>query len=170
VRIFPPAENPPPGETLLELEVPSAPGNERLAIAGVADAVASLDLPSAQLERLKTAVGEATMNAIEHGNGSDPAKSVRVAVHAEGRRLTIDVQDRGGDRPLPDPDAIEVPDLEAKLAGLQTPRGWGLFLIRNMVDAMELRNVPGGHLLELRLDLAEDPAGSNPDGGLHDAR
>ena len=30
-----------------------------------------------------------------------------------------------------------MPDLEAKLAGLQTPRGWGLFLIGNMVDECE---------------------------------
>ena len=30
--------------------------------------------------------------------------------------------------------SAEVPDLEAKLEGLQRPRGWGLFLIENMVD------------------------------------
>jgi hypothetical protein len=38
---------------------------------------------------------------------------------------------------VPDPDT-EVPDLEAKLVGLQTPRGWGLLLIRNMVDEMHI--------------------------------
>ena len=37
----------------------------------------------------------------------------------------------GGARRAP---GAEAPDLEAKLAGLQTPRGWGLFLIEKMVD------------------------------------
>jgi hypothetical protein len=30
----------------------------------------------------------------------------------------------------------ERPDLEAKLAGEQSPRGWGLFLIESMVDEL----------------------------------
>ena len=30
------------------------------------------------------------------------------------------------------------PDIDAKLAGLQKPRGWGLFLIRAMVDGMDV--------------------------------
>ncbi len=29
-------------------------------------------------------------------------------------------------------------DIDAKLAGLQKPRGWGLFLIRAMVDGMDV--------------------------------
>ena len=32
----------------------------------------------------------------------------------------------------------ETPDLERKLAGEQKPRGWGLFLIEHMVDAMDV--------------------------------
>ena len=35
------------------------------------------------------------------------------------------------------------PDLEAKLEGLQKPRGWGLFLIQNMVD--DVRVSSDGH-------------------------
>jgi anti-sigma regulatory factor (Ser/Thr protein kinase) len=31
-----------------------------------------------------------------------------------------------------------VPDLAARLEGLQTSRGWGLFLTRNMVDEMHI--------------------------------
>ena len=50
----------------------SEEGNERLAIDQVAEAVAGLGLDGARLERLKTAVGEATMNAIEHGNSNRP--------------------------------------------------------------------------------------------------
>lgn len=35
-------------------------------------------MPADRLERLKTAVGEATMNAMEHGNRYDPEKPVAV--------------------------------------------------------------------------------------------
>ena len=45
----------------------------------------------------------------------------------------MQIVDQGG---APPADAPRVPDLEAKLAGLQRPRGWGLFLIKNMVDEM----------------------------------
>ena len=94
----------------------------------VAEAVAALRLAGARLERLKTAVAEATMNAMEHGNryradaaGDDPgARSTAIgcACASPTRAAARDI-----------PDAV-TPDLEAKLAGLQTPRGWGLFLIK----------------------------------------
>ena len=51
--------------TLAELSVPSEPGNEHPAMERVAEAVKELGLPAQRLERLKTAVAEATMNA--HG-------------------------------------------------------------------------------------------------------
>ncbi len=63
--------------TLLEFELPGVPGNERVAMDRVAEAVGPLGLHPARLERLKTAVSEATMNAIEYGSGSDPGRSGR---------------------------------------------------------------------------------------------
>ena len=54
--------------TLAEFSVPSEPGNERLAMETVAEAVRDLGIRGENLERLKTAVAEATMNAMEHGN------------------------------------------------------------------------------------------------------
>jgi serine phosphatase RsbU (regulator of sigma subunit)/anti-sigma regulatory factor (Ser/Thr protein kinase) len=138
---------------LAEFEVASRPGNEREAISGVVRAVEPLGLPAARLQRLETAVGEAAMNAIEHGNQNRPELPVTVRVAATGRELSVRITDQGGDRPLPQDGA---PDLEAKLQGLQGPRGWGLFLIRNMVD--ELRTFRGelGHGVELIMRL---PAG-----------
>src|SRR3954469_19872488 len=54
------------GSVLAAFEVQSRPGGEREAIERVAAAVTGLRLAPARLERLKTAVGEATMNAMEH--------------------------------------------------------------------------------------------------------
>jgi anti-sigma regulatory factor (Ser/Thr protein kinase) len=53
---------------LRELSVPSEPGNERQAMEAVASAIKDLGLTQQRMERLKTAVAEATMNAMEHGN------------------------------------------------------------------------------------------------------
>ncbi|MCX7789729.1 MAG: SpoIIE family protein phosphatase [Chloroflexaceae bacterium] len=55
-------------QSLAELEITSTPDNERLVMEQVATAMADLQLPPLRLERLKTAVAEATMNAMEHGN------------------------------------------------------------------------------------------------------
>jgi anti-sigma regulatory factor (Ser/Thr protein kinase) len=39
------------------------------------------------------------------------------------------------------------------LAGLQTARGWGLFLIKNMVDEMRVTTDATTHTLELVMHL-----------------
>jgi serine phosphatase RsbU (regulator of sigma subunit)/anti-sigma regulatory factor (Ser/Thr protein kinase) len=139
---------------LAAFEVASEPGNERQAIDQVAEAVAGLGLDDARLERLKTAVGEATMNAIEHGNQNRPELPVEVSVAADDAQVTVRITDQGGERPLPE---VETPDLEAKLAGLQTPRGWGLFLIQNMVDELRTAVDSEHHTIELVMHLKEAP-------------
>jgi anti-sigma regulatory factor (Ser/Thr protein kinase) len=44
-----------------------------------------------------------------------------------------------------------VPDLAAKLAGEQTPRGWGLFLIKNLVDDLHVRSTQTQRTIDLIL-------------------
>jgi len=140
---------------LTEFELASEPGNERIAIERVAAAVGDLGLPAARLDRLKTAVGEAVMNAIEHGNRNRPELPVGVRVAVSGAELSVRVTDQGGDRPVLQ---AERPDLEAKLAGEQSPRGWGLFLIESMVDELRTSADERQHAVELivRLEGVED--------------
>ncbi len=136
---------------LADFTIPSAPDNEREAMAQVAAAVAGLDLPAERLERLKTAVGEATMNAMEHGNRYNPDLPVAIRVQTTADELIVSITDHGGGQAIPEGDA---PDLEAKLAGLQSPRGWGLFLIRSMVDDMRVTDDDVHHTVELVMKLA----------------
>jgi len=139
------------GRVLAEFQLPSAPGNERRAIDLVQHAVAHLALESARVERLKTAVGEATMNAMEHGNEYDPARPVSIRVLHSEQRLRVQVTDQGDDEDeLAEP---ETPNLEAKLEGRQKPRGWGMFLIKEMVDEARVMSEGDGHTLELVLRL-----------------
>ena len=148
-------------ETLAEFSLPSEPGNEITAMNLVAEVVYDLVQPPVRLERLKTAVAEATMNAMEHGNRYQVDLSVEIQVLLSPTRLAVHITDHGGENPIPEP---ESPDLEAKLAGLQSPRGWGLFLIKNMVDDMNI-HVGGAehggvhHTVELILNLKGDDHG-----------
>ena len=136
---------------LADFSLPSERGNERRAMEEVAEAVSGLGLPERTLERLKTAVAEATMNAMEHGNRYDPNVPVKIQVWLLEDRLLVRIIDRGS---APPPSSTkEVPDLEAKLAGTQTWRGWGMFVIQNMVDEMRVSGNPDHHTIELIMHL-----------------
>ena len=136
--------------TLAELSVPSEPGNERRAMEEVVGAVSNLGLPKRTLERLKTAVAEATMNAMEHGNHYRVELPVIIEVAASDAELSVKITDEGSGPPAFD---SETPDLAAKLEGVQTPRGWGLFLIKSMVDEMNVTGDEHHHTIELILHL-----------------
>lgn len=92
------------------------------------------------------------MNAMEHGNHYQPDVPVIIQVQASAARLVVRISDQGEG-----PAAIEakVPDLEAKLAELQTPRGWGLLLIQNLVDEMHVITNDSHHTVELIFNLEE---------------
>ncbi len=139
-------------QPVASFEVPSAPGNEREAMARVGELMAD-HLPEARLEKLKTAVAEATMNGMEHGNQYDTKQPVRIAVDCSAAAVRVRITDQGGGKPIKENTA---PDLEAKLTGKQSPRGWGLFLIKNMVDEMNIIQDEVHHTVELVMQLADE--------------
>lgn len=142
-----------PPVPVTHFSVASQPGNERVAMEQVAAYVVQhVTLPPARLERLKTAVAEATMNAIEHGNGYQADRFAEIEVAIEEQRLVIRISDHGADNPLLD---LAEPDLQAKLDGRQSPRGWGLFLIKNMVDELQVSHDTTKHTLALIFNLPE---------------
>ena len=141
-------------ELLAEFSVPSEPGNERLVMETVSEAVGGLDIRGENLERLKTAVAEATMNAMEHGNKYRSEVPVEIQVLVADRDLLVRITDSGSGPPPAQ--AGDVPDLEAKLDGMQTARGWGLFLIKSMVDEMSITGDDGHHTVELVVHLGAE--------------
>ncbi len=146
------------GRLDVSFQVASEPGNEKQVSERVAEATAPLALPAARLEQLKTAVAEAAMNAIEHGNESRAELPVDVSVRASDAELVVAITDHGGGREIPE---AEEPDLEAKLDGLQKPRGWGLFLIQNMVDDIRVSSDESTHTIELVMRLERGGNGSD---------
>ena len=136
--------------TLAELSIPSEPGNDRRAMEEVARAVSGLGLPERTLRRFKTAVSEATLNAMEHGNRYRAELPVLIEVSVSGADLSVKITDEGSGPPT---FHSETPDIEAKLEGMQTLRGWGLYLIKNMVDDMNVTGDEHHHTVELILHL-----------------
>ncbi len=145
-----------------EWTVASVPDNERQAADRVAEVLQTAGAPwtlsTRRLERLKTAVAEATMNAMEHGNHYQADKPVALQVLGTPETVEVLITDHGSAEVIPEPDT---PDLEAKLAEQQTPRGWGLFLIKNLVDDMRVTSEPGRHTVALVVRL---------EGGTRDGR
>jgi anti-sigma regulatory factor (Ser/Thr protein kinase) len=139
--------------TLAELSIPSEPGNERRAAEEVARAVSELGLPERNLQRFKTAVSEATLNAMEHGNRYRADLPVIIEVSASEAEISVKITDEGSGPPA---FHSEMPDIEAKLEGMQSLRGWGLFLIRNLVDDMNVTGDEHHHTIELIINLKGD--------------
>ena len=144
---------------LAAFELPSERGKEREAMDRVVSAVDGLGLSTPLLERLKTAVSESTMNAMEHGNQYRPELPVAIELRASDEAIAVRVTDQGRGDQIP---AAEEPDLEAKLVGEQSPRGWGLFLIKNLVDEVRVSGDEGHHSIELILRREGGSGDSQP--------
>jgi len=119
--------------TSVEVRLPSRLGYEKVAMSTAA-AVAKLHgLRPDRIEDLKTAVAEACINAIEHGNRLNEKLSVGVILSASDDVLEVKVIDDGkGMRSQP-----PKPDIDRKMHGEEDPRGMGMFLIQALVDEAE---------------------------------
>src|ERR1044071_8184888 len=115
----------------MELSFPSELGYEKVAREAVAAFARRLGYDRERVEDLKTALGEACINAIEHGNGRTPGLRVDVSCTCTGDRLEIEVHDCGLKR-YESSGALASIDL--KLRALAPLRWMGLMMIGQLVD------------------------------------
>ena len=101
-----------------------------------------------RLTDLELAAGEAIANAIEHGNRLKGFFEVRCRF--EGNVLTVEVKDRGQGFDVP---AEPAPGPDKNL------RGWGLFLMKNLLDRVSYFENGRGVRLEMRLPAAHENGG-----------
>jgi len=122
-----------PQPTTVEVRLPSRLGYEKVAMS-TASAVAKLmGFREDRVEDLKTAVAEACINAIEHGNRLNEKLSVGVVLSVDADSLEVKVIDDGkGMKGRP-----TKPDIDRKMHGDEDPRGMGMFLIQALVDEAE---------------------------------
>jgi serine/threonine-protein kinase RsbW len=119
--------------TTVEVRLPSRMGYEKVAMSTAAAVAKLMGFREDRVEDLKTAVGEACINAIEHGNRLNEKLSVGVVLSAGSDALEIKVIDDGKgmkSRPV-------APDIDRKMHGEEDPRGMGMFLIQALVDEAE---------------------------------
>jgi len=127
-------------EKTFELHIPSVLGFEKVVVDFAASVGKILHLPAERIEDLKTAVAEACTNAIEHGNKMKPSARVSVSFTIEESKLQVAVQDQGSGIGQATPPSIEHTLSRKK----ERPRGWGIFLIKNLMDEVEFETRPGG--------------------------
>jgi anti-sigma regulatory factor (Ser/Thr protein kinase) len=73
-------------------------------------------------------------NAIEHGNQLNAEFGVLIGLTIQENALILNVVDQGY-RPIP-----QIPAVRQER---EDHRGWGLFLIKNLVDEVEVMAAPG---------------------------
>lgn len=130
---------------IVEIYLASELGYEKIAIATAAVVADKMGFSVDRIEDLKTAVGEAVINAIEHGNQLDNDTRVLIMLTAEEQALALNVVDHGT-KPIPALPAIgNVPE--------NYPRGWGMFLIRNLMDEVEVLSEPGRNEIKMVIHL-----------------
>jgi serine/threonine-protein kinase RsbW len=117
---------------VIELRIPSEFGYEKMAMKLAGAVAQQMGFAPKRVEDLKTAVAEACLNAIEHGNRSDASTRVLVLLNIDADRLSIDVTDEG--RGGPPPDDFPKPDISHKIAGKETLRKMGIYVIQQLVD------------------------------------
>ena len=105
--------------------------------------IAAYGYADGDLADIETALGEALANAAEHGHRADTGFEVRCYVERD--RIVIEVQDEGGgfrataSTPKPEHDA---------------PRGFGIFLMRHLMDEVDFDEAGTRVRLTKRLPVA----------------
>ncbi len=108
-----------------------------------------------RVEDLKTAVAEACINAMEHGNKLDESLTVGVILSMDASALEVKVLDAGSGPH----GSVHKPDIDKKMHGEEASRGMGMFLIQSLVDKAEwVSSPPSGSYVRLviLLDKVKD--------------
>lgn|GEM_PF-794211 len=101
---------------------------------------------AARADDVASAVGEACLNAISHGNRFRDDLPVRITLSAGPDWLEATVAD-GGDIFTP-PESP--PDLAVQMDSDEPIRGWGFHLIRSMADSVSVESLPAGKQIRMR--------------------
>ncbi len=141
-----------PGEPIVtELRLPTRLGFEKVAMSTAASVAELMGFSSDRVEDLKTAVSEACINAIEHGNQMNELLGVVVTMSMSVESLEVKILDQGTGVQK---EQMHVPDIDRKMLGEEDPRGMGMFLIQALVDEVEYVNdQPRGSYARLTIHL-----------------
>jgi len=137
-------------EHSIEIYLPSKVGYERIAIASTAALARIGGFPDARIEDLKSAVAEACINAMQHGNQWRLEARVVIYMNLSHDRVFISVTDQGsGVAEVP-----KYPGITKIIEENVSPRGLGVFLIQQLVDEVNFnQTADGGHTMTMEIKL-----------------
>ena len=134
------------------LHLPVVPNVELVAAKAVEALGGALGMLQTRVEAASVAIVEACLNAMEHGGG-------RVTVRLMGEdngdrpRLVIEVEDHGGGF---DPETAPR-NTASQVLGCASKRGWGLTLINELMDEVQIRSEPGQTLVRMSKYVENGP-------------
>jgi serine/threonine-protein kinase RsbW len=133
--------------TLYEMECVSAPAEIRKVEKFLEQVNKKVRLDDGTFHRLFVSATEAVNNAILHGNKSDPSKKVCLRCVVNSDSVVVSVKDEGkGFDPTNVPNPLDEQNLLKE-------SGRGIFLIRSMMDRVEIRASEDGTTIEMAINL-----------------
>ena len=122
---------------VVELKLPVLPDME-LSATKTAEIVAKhMELSEEKSAEISMALIEACINAFEH---SESNKQIEIHFRIKGDELEIQVTDKGKGF---DESKVKIPKIEEKI-GSDHERGWGLQLIKELMDTVEFESSSEG--------------------------
>ena len=136
------------GAREISLTIPVAPDMEIVATAQAAALGEFIEMAHDKIDEVKLALVEACINAFEHAHARDDRLylTFRVGREEEREYLEVEVLDRGKGF---DKEAVEQPSAEKTFSGRQK-RGWGLQIMRSLMDSVNITSGQGGTRILMR--------------------
>ena len=121
-----------------ELTIPSRLEELEAVTKLIGEATAAFGLSEDIAYWMELTISESMINAIRHGNQSDPTKKARLAISFDGENVEIIVEDQGEGFKL---DELADP---TRAENLLKPCGRGILIIRSFMDEVKLQPKEGG--------------------------
>ncbi len=134
-----------------EMHIPNRFGSEKIVMEKVATLAKEIGFTDSRIEDLKTAVSEACLNAIEHGNKMHKTTKVGISLSLNRTKMKVSVEDKGsgiGEK-------VNEPNIDDKINGTdKSTRGWGIFLIKRLIDDTKFEpKADGGNVTTMIIHL-----------------
>lgn len=125
------------------LVLPMVSETELVAARALEQVAERVDFPDEEIGKIRMALIEACINAFEHSGSKDG--KIYITFTLDKEKLSIVVEDKGVSF---DPGRVPVPDRE-KILAAHGRRGWGIELIRSLMDQVIFEDVPVGTKLRM---------------------
>lgn len=137
-----------PASQEVNLTLPIRPNMEMTASKTATALAESMGMSADKVDEVRMAVVEACINAFEHSRAEDGRVHVTFQILGDGEpdTLEIRVEDRGVGFV---PENVKEPRIEDKLKA-QRKRGWGIQIIKGLMDEVEFRSGDHGTTVVMR--------------------